>query len=586
MGKLRNRPPPIVKTWKVCLRRLAVINRMDQSLIILIGFTAGVIFLILLVGWAYEQLVRELNITPDPRTKRVVLALFMAIPLLIAVFTLPGVLARSNQERSFALRLTPAPATLDVSTGVPAGVPAVTPASPTLIPTQAGEVPNRTPAAPILASTQAAGDPDRPAASPTLAPTLTVPVDAPSETATPPPLFKRVASGNFQKATPALPAAGAVETTPLPTAAQDELPETTAPPPGSKRAVAGDFPKATSNPQSAGAGVESPESTASLGEKRAVAAGFPKATPTPVALPETGAEQPPAAAPTAVPPEPGPSSEGAHNPQGKIVYACQLFRDTNRDQICLINADGSGFRRLTTDDFADYNYPSLSPDGKSVVYSGRVTGAFEIYELDLDSGETRQLTNSLGSALAPAVSPDGSLIVFTLRADDRQTLWVMDRDGSNARQVLSASQAGGWDPVWSPDGSQLLFAAQVGGAVQLFTVELDGSNLRQASNMVGLLGRSDWSPDGATIATYAGESWRREIYLMDADGSNSRPITAGGNNLAPSFSPDGEWLTFTSYRDHFGNQNGCEIYIMRTDGSQVTRLTANDYCDWQPRWGP
>jgi TolB protein len=83
-----------------------------------------------------------------------------------------------------------------------------------------------------------------------------------------------------------------------------------------------------------------------------------------------------------------------------------------------------------------------------------------------------------------------------------------------------------------------------------------------------------------------GPTWEREIILFDVDGLNVRQITDGGNNLAPSFSPDGQWLAFTSYRDLYQDPHGCEIYIMRVDGSQITRLTANDYCDWQPRWGP
>jgi TolB protein len=41
-----------------------------------------------------------------------------------------------------------------------------------------------------------------------------------------------------------------------------------------------------------------------------------------------------------------------------------------------------------------------------------------------------------------------------------------------------------------------------------------------------------------------------------------------------------------SYRDHPGEGDGCEIYVMRVDGSELHRLTDNDYCDWQPRWGP
>jgi TolB protein len=268
------------------------------------------------------------------------------------------------------------------------------------------------------------------------------------------------------------------------------------------------------------------------------------------------------------------------------VYVCQLFKDTNRDQICIMNADGSEFRRLTTNDNADYNYPSLSPDGRSVIYSGNDTGQFEIYEMDLESGSARQLTSELGASLSPEISPDGQSILFSVRADDHNSVWIMGRDGSNPHQIYGPPLADGWDPVWSPDGRFVLFASNWTGGIQLYIIQPDGQNLQQVTSMDGLSGRSAWSPDGITIATYSGPEWNHELLLMETDGANARQITHGGNNLAPSFSPDGRWIVFTSYRDRMQDDNGCEIYIMRTDGSQLTRLTDNEYCDWQPRWGP
>jgi len=59
-----------------------------------------------------------------------------------------------------------------------------------------------------------------------------------------------------------------------------------------------------------------------------------------------------------------------------------------------------------------------------------------------------------------------------------------------------------------------------------------------------------------------------------------RRLTYGGNNTGPCFSPDGNRIAFSSSKD--GDH---EIYIMRTDGSEVTQLTYNAYDDWQPSWG-
>jgi TolB protein len=133
---------------------------------------------------------------------------------------------------------------------------------------------------------------------------------------------------------------------------------------------------------------------------------------------------------------------------------------------------------------------------------------------------------------------------------------------------------------------QVLFAATIAGDTQLYVINIDGSGLRQLTFLDNLRGRCDWSPDGKTIATYYGLPWQREIIILGTDGKILAQISDGGNNLAPNFSPDGQWVAFTSYQDNYRDDNGCEIYVMRTDGSQVQRLTINNYCDWQPNWAP
>jgi TolB protein len=163
-------------------------------------------------------------------------------------------------------------------------------------------------------------------------------------------------------------------------------------------------------------------------------------------------------------------------------------------------------------------------------------------------------------------------------------IMVMERDGNNA-DILP--QVNGWDPTWSPDGNQILFASGAGDAAQLFVVNRNGSDRRQISDLPALRGRSDWSSDGQFIVTYSGPAWNREVYIMNADGSNARQLSpSGGNSQGPSFSPDGKWVAFTAYFDNYGDDHGCEIYIIRIDGTDLRRLTNNDYCDYQPRWGP
>ena len=281
-----------------------------------------------------------------------------------------------------------------------------------------------------------------------------------------------------------------------------------------------------------------------------------------------------------------PSSSSTIQPKGQIVFTCQIFKVQASNQICIINADGTGFRRLTTDSSTQHYYPSLSPDGKSVVYAAfRESNIYEIYEMDIASGNVKQLTNRLGILSAPEISPNGEFIVFKQSTgnSEKNAIWIMDRTGDNVGNIPRAL---GWDPTWSPDGKYILFASDLDGAIQLYSIRVTGKELKRISNLPSIRGRSDWSSDGQFIVTYSGEPWKRDVYIMNADGSSARVLSpAGGNSQGPSISPDGQWVAFTAYFDHPNDDHGCEIYIMRIDGTDFRRLTSNDYCDYQPRWG-
>jgi TolB protein len=300
------------------------------------------------------------------------------------------------------------------------------------------------------------------------------------------------------------------------------------------------------------------------------------------AIPATLPIGSPAASPDPRPAEATPIVPASDAPTGKIVYTCQVGNASNH--ICLIHADGTGFRQLTSDAVKHW-FASISPDGLSVIYSAYVKDyVYEIYEMNLATGLITQVTEELGILKAPEISPDGSSIAFNLGTkNDGEEIWIMNRDGSNPRRIHPR----GWDPTWSPDGRQILFASDLEGAIQLYVINADGSGLRRVTSFEALRGRSDWSPDGAWMVTYNGPAWKREVFIFRPDFTDVRQLTpAGGNSQGPGFSPDGKWVVFTAYFDHYGDDLGCEIYIIRTDGMDVRRLTDNAYCDYQPRWGP
>ncbi|MEW5941808.1 MAG: hypothetical protein AB1750_19265, partial [Chloroflexota bacterium] len=178
-----------------------------------------------------------------------------------------------------------------------------------------------------------------------------------------------------------------------------------------------------------------------------------------------------------VPGAPTPTVVPADAPPGKIVFTCQV--GDAADFLCLINADGTGFVQLTTEKVKRW-YPSLAPDGRSVVYSAYVkNNIYEIYEMALATGRVTQLTDELGILKAPEISPDGKWIAFNRGTPDgKEQLWIMERDGNSAHKLYDR----GWDPTWSPDGTQILFASDKGGSNQLYVINRDGSDLRRLTN--------------------------------------------------------------------------------------------------------
>ena len=270
------------------------------------------------------------------------------------------------------------------------------------------------------------------------------------------------------------------------------------------------------------------------------------------------------------------------HPTGRIVYTCQVAGD----EICIINPDGSGWKRLTDTSLASYN-ASLSPDGAYVVFVSGQGDKSEVFELDLTDLELTQLTELGEYVSTPEISPDNRYILFTYRAgNNNRQIWIMDRDGINPRPLYRYSGRDAHDATWSPDGSKILFAFGRGENNQLYIMDRSGQDPELVNETIDTRGHSSWSVHDR-ITLDMGGSFMHEIYIMNVGGSDLHQISEPGfNSQGESFSPDGEWIVYSGYTDVANRNTGsCEIYIMRADGSDIRRLTDNRYCDYQPRWG-
>lgn len=266
---------------------------------------------------------------------------------------------------------------------------------------------------------------------------------------------------------------------------------------------------------------------------------------------------------------------------GRIYFTCTRG---DYNQLCVINADGSGYNQLTTGPAHNY-YPALAPQGGMLVYASNRGGLFDLYLLLFQSGQLLPLTKEIGNVVSPDFSPDGENIVFANRAADGPTaIWMVDRAGRNPRLVYAGPNTI-VATAWSPDGKTIAFAMSVDlpTEYQIFLMDSSGQNARQISHgLQGVGGSLDWSPDGKFLLIYAGPVGDKDIFRLEVATGLTTQLTRGGNNAASSYSPDGQFIVFNSLR----NNEQADLFIMRADGSEIRQLTDNPEPDWQPRWEP
>lgn len=204
----------------------------------------------------------------------------------------------------------------------------------------------------------------------------------------------------------------------------------------------------------------------------------------------------------------------------------------------------------------------------------------EIFSIDFDGHDLRQMTRTGALNLSPEWSPDSTSIVFTSYVNRNPDLWFLDLSTLRSHPISSRPGINA-SARYSPDGSRIALSLSIKGTPKIFIITPQGHITKMLTNGRGNDISPTWSPDGSAIAYVSDQAGTPQIYVIPAEGGPSKRLTLGSNyNTDPDWSPQGDLLAFTSRID-----GRFQICTMRTDGKDFRVLT-NKGTNEDPAWSP
>lgn len=283
--------------------------------------------------------------------------------------------------------------------------------------------------------------------------------------------------------------------------------------------------------------------------------------------------------------------QASYSPNGDLI-AFRSERDGGG--IFVMGSTGESVHRLT-----DFGYnPTWSPDGKKVLLAtesilnpyGRYSVS-QLWTVNVSSGETQKIYN--GDAVQPEWSPNGKWIAYwgLPAGTGKRIIYIIPSSGGKPVEVTSGSYID-WCPAWSPDNKYLYFSSSRGGSMNLWRIRIDENSGKKLSGFEPVTTPSPFcemakfSDDGNRIV-YVSADIRDNIYKVNIDPASEKiigspvPVTEGTKQfLYLNISPDNKWIAAASK----GQQES--IYIMRSDGSGIVKLTNDSYKNRGPAWSP
>jgi len=269
------------------------------------------------------------------------------------------------------------------------------------------------------------------------------------------------------------------------------------------------------------------------------------------------------------------SDRSSESVEGRVL-------SNSAQEVYMADYDGENVRRVTVQRHVNIS-PSWSPDGRLLAYTAFapfpdifIQHVYEVARPVRPAGGS----DDVQSAHA-AWSPDGNRLAFSSKRGGAKNynIWLVNKDGTNLRQ-LTTGDSGDVAPAWSPSGAQVVYASGRTGKPQLYVIGADGTNNQRVSCQEAECDHPSWSASINKIAYTCGSSGAGyDICRLDMGNRSVAKLTDGtGSNEQPSFAPNGRHVLFVTTR--WGKKQLATVDVTGKNIKRITNTGNNNYPDW------
>lgn len=275
-------------------------------------------------------------------------------------------------------------------------------------------------------------------------------------------------------------------------------------------------------------------------------------------------------------------------------FAVVRTNGSEQKEIFIMDWDGGNARQISFHKSLS-NSPAWSPNGRYISYRAfayhpalKARNA-DLFTYDIQSGRRWLVSYRTGINSGASYFPDGKNLLLTLSNSGNPDIYKMTTDGRNLTRITNGPRgAMNVEPSVSPDGSRIAFSSDRSGKPMIYVMNADGSNVSRLTFAGDYNSTPRWSPDGKKLAFAGYDKGHFDLFVMDANGEKMIRLTSAqkpngkmADNEDPSFSPDGMHIMFTS------NRTGSnQVYIVDVDGENERRITFDKNEYFRPTWSP